>query len=149
MKLKPWLAALVALPFSTSCSLVFVNRPRPVDRRGAPSPSCSTSAAWPIVDLLWTGLYVLGAAYWGSMSDEDLNRQNVPRGAAVGAAMALGTVALTSSIVGFTRVSTCQEEQAHGSRVGASASQPIAAFAVPASPAAFAAPDAPFVTASP
>jgi hypothetical protein len=116
LKLRPWLAALVALPFSTSCSLMFVDGPKPVDQRGGYAPACTSSAAWPIVDLLWTGNYVLGAAYWGSMSDEDLKKQSMSRGAAVGTSIALGTLALTSAIVGFTRVGECQEEQAHGAR---------------------------------
>src|SRR4051794_14757000 len=111
LKFRAWIAALVALPFTSSCSLMFVDGPKPVDQRGRyAATACTTSNAWPVVDTVFTGYFLLNVALAGSMSDEDLKKQNVSRGTAIGVNAGLVALALTSAIVGYSRVSECHEE---------------------------------------
>ena len=127
MKFRAWIAALVALPFTTSCSLMFVDGPKPVDQRGGyATPSCSTSNAWPVVDVLWTGNFLLNMAVLGSMSDEELQKKDLSRGSAIGLNVGLAALALTSAIVGFTRVSECHDQFADAGRGGYSSPRFIA-----------------------
>jgi hypothetical protein len=90
---------------------MFVDGPKPVDQRGRhAATACTTSNAWPVVDTLFTGYFLLNVALAGSMSDEDLKKQNVSRGTAIGVNAGLVALALTSAIVGYTRVSECHDE---------------------------------------
>ncbi len=115
MRSRPLLVALVATSFTASCSFMLVDGPQPQSRAGY-TPPCTTSNAWPVVDVLWTANYLLGAVYWASMSEEDAMKRNVSPGTAVGASLALGALALTSAITGFNRVNDCKEQQVQEGR---------------------------------
>jgi hypothetical protein len=119
LKFRAWIAALVALPFTTSCSLMFVDGPPPVGPRGGYAPAgCTTSNAWPVVDVLWTGNFLLNMAVLGGMSDEELQKRDLTRGSAIGINVGLAALAVTSAIVGFTRVRECQDQLGSAVRSG-------------------------------
>ena len=89
---------------------MFVDGPTPVDQRGGYAAPCTTSNAWPVVDVLWTGNFLLNMAVFGAMSDEELQKKDLSRGSAIGVNLGLAALALSSAIVGFTRVSECKEQ---------------------------------------
>lgn len=109
------LAAMMPLASLSGCSLMFVDGPPPDgvgSRRSVKEPiPCTMSYAWPSVDLLWTGLQltglVLGAAAAGNSSRMAADQGRISL--QIVGTLVLGSLFATSTAVGFSRVSACNE----------------------------------------
>jgi hypothetical protein len=88
--------------------------------------ACTTGNAWPVVDTLWTGYFLLNLAVVANSSNEELRMKNLDRGTAVGVNVALAALAVTSAVVGYSRVNECQEQVASAGRGGYSSPRLIA-----------------------
>src|SRR4029078_10036720 len=88
----------------------------PVDPRGGRVVACTTSNAWPAVDTLWTGYFLLNIAALASAKEEDLKQRNLDRGAGIALNVGLVALAVTSAAVGFTRVGECKEQPPNNGR---------------------------------
>ncbi len=101
------------------CSLVLVRGPS--KDRHAPV-TCTRSNAWPVVDTVLASGYAVGAFYWATRSDDDPRAQDLGRGNAVAASLALAALTVLSAAAGYDRVDACRdaslrEQRAHPQRL--------------------------------
>ena len=101
---------LVAAIHLNGCSLMFAEGPKETRRtERREEQTCTTNYALPVVDVLLTAGYIIGASYWASRSDQQAKEQGISnRGQVVGSSIAMAGLTTTSAIVGFTRVSDCR-----------------------------------------
>ena len=107
-------AFLLPSSVTTGCSFMFVDGPKPGDGGMAGGqPSCTTSAAWPIVDMVLTGWFLVNAVLNANKPASDFGKDGESaKSATVALGVMLTGLAGVSSGVGFSRINACQESMA-------------------------------------
>ena len=120
-----WLALVMLLTPLGGCGWIFVNGP-PDDRANAPDYACTLSMTPPILDVIWGGLMVVGAAKALTASDEDWNTHYYPnRDVSLAVYVGWGAVSGFAASSGFRKVNACRAAlQERGERVNMEASKP-------------------------
>lgn len=100
-------AAVLALA-SSGCSLVLVKGPtqEPI---GTIDEDCTTSRAWPIVDLVWAGLLLAGGI--GAIAEASSTKNRHSAEAAV-TMLPTGVTFAIVALLGFQRVGKCRDQRA-------------------------------------
>lgn len=111
------LGVLAMTPVGSGCSFLFVDGP-PAQADRMPFFTCSTSAGWPVVDVVLAGLEGLGTIINASQPDSYYTDMNNGLSKGEYVAIGLGWTALfaVSAITGFSRVSDCNAALARASQ---------------------------------
>jgi len=105
-----WLSLGLAfvLGFSGSgCSLLFVNGPK--SEVDDDPQACTISDAFPVLDMVLTGLHVASIIYLMSQDSAALDKRGIDQGQAIALDLSTGGLFAVSSLVGFARTSDCRK----------------------------------------
>jgi hypothetical protein len=106
---------LVLSSLTMGCSFMFVDGPKPDDARLPGQAPCTTSYAWPIVDTLLAGWFLLNAVLNANKPASSFSSSGdgeVAKSTSVGMGVVLVSLTGVSAGVGFSRVNACQESLA-------------------------------------
>jgi hypothetical protein len=96
------------LLLSSGCSFIFSEGPPP-QHRALPYFDCSSSYAPPVLDTVWGGINLLGAAMAAGQTDADYADKEVSRGATIGIGLAWVALSGASAIYGYKKVDECRQ----------------------------------------
>ena len=98
-----------SLTLGPGCSFAFVNGPPPEPVHRGDRIECTSNAGWPVVDSLLTTWFLLNLMLNASKDAQQFQGGQDTKTGAVALGIGLSALTLSSAVVGFSRVSNCND----------------------------------------